>query len=138
MAKRRPSREIELKLLELEMARQLIDAAEMARRMEIQVYVFSKYFKKGFPSEQLKARVEKALGWVPIWSKASVCAARRACFERFGYDPAVLSISELETRGRERGVRFSSTERLPEMVETFLGTIAVEPKFSLYPTLPNA
>lgn len=136
MAKRQPSRAIELSLLEIEMARQMIDADEMARRMEIQVAAFKKYFKHGFPSDQLKARVEKALGFVAVWSKASVCAARAGCFERFGYDPAVLSIEELRAKGRERGITFGSKDSLSEMVTSFLAAIAVEPRFSLYPTLP--
>ena len=91
----------------------------------------NKYLRTGMPSPFLRARVEQALGWQPIYSSSSVVEVRRLCFERFGYDPAQLTLAELRAIATERRVTF--TQRLPhaELLSTFIAHFAVrKPKTS--------
>jgi hypothetical protein len=81
-----------------------------------------------FPSPRVQASVEAALGYKPLWSKATSVALRKRLHECGQGDPGLLTLTELRTLARSLGLRrvhSGNHTNWPELLESVLGKMSV-------------
>jgi hypothetical protein len=82
---------------------------------------------KSFPHLPARWRVERALGYVPIWSSPKTVRLRRECSERLGFDPFLLNIHELRERARRLPIRGPSDRSKDALVAAIFEHLAANP-----------
>jgi len=118
---------VELRLLEAELAHRGQDLDSLAPRMGITVGALRRYRCLEFSTPYLRASVEKALNFFPIWTPATTLEVRQRCFDALGFDPACIGFLELQRHARDRGISTAGLKQA-ELISTFLAHFAVQPK----------
>lgn len=103
-----------------------IPAGKMAALCDMSPVAFSASLSRGVPSPRTRVKIEAAFGYQhPIWSEPETLNMRRLCAERFGFDPALLTVRELRRKAAEVGADFSGCLNNSEMIREVLGRVAI-------------
>ncbi|MGD0745624.1 MAG: hypothetical protein ABSA45_10755 [Verrucomicrobiota bacterium] len=86
----------EADMVRIKLIRRGWSLADIARRCGLSERSFATQLSGSFPNIAARAKVEMAFDYsVALWDSAGALAARKLCRDRFGADPALLSLSAL-------------------------------------------
>ena len=100
----------EIDALKITMIQRALTVERLANDCGVKLTTMSNQITKNFPSLRLRLVVEDVLT-IPIWSNVAEFQDRRALATRCGYDPFVLSITELRQRITKLKIRGRSKNR---------------------------
>lgn len=123
---------LEKALVEFEMLRRGWGTRDLAERCEVDANSFANDFTNRFPSLPTRYRVEKAFGFIPIWSDAITVALRKRCFQALGFDPYLITFPELKSQARRAGI-VPGDKNSTELRDQFLGWLAANPNLDKKP-----
>jgi hypothetical protein len=111
--------------LEVTLRSRNISIGELADLCGWNLRAFVNQAGAGFPCVPLRWKVERALGFLSIWTPGGEVDLRRRCFTDYGIDPRVAELPELKELCRRLGVQSPNIRRQEEWVSNLMAWLAV-------------